>query len=240
MRPPSILPLAATPGADLTAGQAAALALLLEAHDLAHTCHQDPWDWAVELHCLQAARVTPGSLRWLLCRGYAHHGVETTLPKVKYRSFESVVHLGLPERSCFVLTESGVAAARVIARAGLSHAEDNVAPVESLVPCWDQGRRELRVGSHVVKRFTQPAANQEAVLDAFQEDGWPPRLDDPLRPDHDQETKTRLRRTVHNLNRSQRWPGVRFVVCGNGQCVAWNLDSQRDSEDRAKTERVLT
>src|SRR5687767_8848755 len=47
---------------------------------------------------------------------------------------------------------------------------------------WDAQRCELRVGEELVKKFRRPADIQQAILIAFAEQGWPPRIDDPLPP----------------------------------------------------------
>jgi hypothetical protein len=71
---------------------------------------------------------------------------------------------------------------------------------ERVVPHWDATQRELAVDGQVVKQYHVPARNQERVLAAFQEEGWPDRIDDPLpgRPDHD--PKRRLNDTIKKLN----------------------------------------
>ena len=86
---------------------------------------------------------------------------------------------------------------------------------------WDAQRRELRVGLHLVKRFRQQAADQLTILAAFQEEGWPPRIDDPL-PQHDgQDAKLRLHRTIANLNRAHKVAIIRFGGGGDGQSIMW-------------------
>jgi hypothetical protein len=61
------------------------------------------------------------------------------------------------------------------------------------------------VGGRLVKRFRQPAVLQHAVLSAFQELGWPARMEDPLPPmDDPQAAKLRLREVIKRLNRFQR------------------------------------
>ena len=40
-------------------------------------------------------------------------------------------------------------------------------------PVWENRKRELWVGKLLIKRFRVPADNQEAILAAFQEEGWP-------------------------------------------------------------------
>ena len=48
------------------------------------------------------------------------------------------------------------------------------------VPRWDKKLRELWCGEVLVKRFAVPADSQEIILDAFQLEGWPGCIDDPL------------------------------------------------------------
>jgi hypothetical protein len=107
-----------------------------------------------------------------------------------------------------VLTETG---ARVLA----SGAE--------VVPVWDARRRELRAGHLLVKRFRQPARNQELVLAAFAEDHWPPRIDDPLPPELGQDAKQRLHSTITNLNRGHQHRIIRFEGGGDGESVCWRF-----------------
>ena len=48
-----------------------------EALDCAQELQRDPWDFAVEVPCLRGAGLSDSSLRWLLCKGYAEHAIET-------------------------------------------------------------------------------------------------------------------------------------------------------------------
>ena len=92
-----------------------------------------------------------------------------------------------------------------------------------LRPTWDPERRELRVGDLVVKRFRQPASNQELILTVFEEDDWPPKIDDPLPPDPHHDPKERLHDVIKKLNRAQFTPLVRFRGDGTGSGVLWEL-----------------
>jgi hypothetical protein len=49
-------------------------------------------------------------------------------------------------------------------------------------PRWDKHLRELWLGPHLIKWFRVPAPDQERILDAFEEEGWPASIDDPLPP----------------------------------------------------------
>jgi hypothetical protein len=74
-----------------------------------------------------------------------------------------------------------------------------------------------------VKLFKVPAINQEAVLAAFEEEEWPPRIDDPLSPRGEQNPKRRLHDTITALNRNQKAPLIRFFGDGSGQGVRWEF-----------------
>src|SRR5947207_494512 len=43
-------------------------------------------------------------------------------------------------------------------------------------PRWDPARRTLFCADRVIKRLRLPAENQELIVTAFEEDGWPPRI----------------------------------------------------------------
>lgn len=88
-------------------------------------------------------------------------------------------------------------------------------------PVWDASHRELRYNGRVVKRYRVPAPNQIAVLDAFQEEGWPEFIDDPIPPVDDHNSKRRLSVTIKTLNQRQIAPLLRFHGNGDGQQVHW-------------------
>ena len=88
-------------------------------------------------------------------------------------------------------------------------------------PEWDCGHRELRYKGRIVKRFRVPAVNQIAVLEAFQEDGWPEFIDDPIPPAEGQDPKQRLNVTIKSLNRNQVNRLIRFHGNGDGVQVYW-------------------
>jgi hypothetical protein len=50
-------------------------------------------------------------------------------------------------------------------------------------PRWNPDTRTLRFGEDTCKDFSKQAArNQEAILAAFEESGWPRRIEDPIQP----------------------------------------------------------
>ena len=137
----------------------------------------------------------------------------------------------LSERSCFVLTEKGALDARHVCpgkapeRTKLPGNPDGNRPDADgkTVPRWDGRCRELRVQDRVVKQFNVPARNQELILAAFEELGWPPHVDDPLPPLPGVDSKQRLHDTINRLNRNQKHRLLHFRGDGWGQGIRWHL-----------------
>jgi hypothetical protein len=75
--------------------------------------------------------------------------------------------------------------------------------------------------SRLVKRFWHDAANQCLILLAFEEQAWPPRIDDPLPRASGVNPKARLRETVKSLRRGQKPLLLRFHTDGTGRGVRW-------------------
>jgi len=102
-------------------------------------------------------------------------------------------------------------------------AEPAAGPTEvALAPAWDSIRRELRLGDIVLKRFRQPAKNLETILAAFQEEGWPPGIDDPLPGGDSVDAHERLHDAVKKLNK-QTVHLIRFLRDGTGQGIIWEF-----------------
>ena len=79
------------------------------------------------------------------------------------------------------------------------------------------------MGDVLVKQFKLPSPNQETVLMAFQEEGWPPRIDDPLPPHPELDPKRRLHDTIKCLNHNQQNRLIQFHGDGTGEGVLWEL-----------------
>ena len=192
------------------------------------TDHQrDPWDFSIEISELTNLGIGKHQLRVMVCQGVISHKRETTVTGQNYRSFDPEQDVVLSERSCFVISETG-----------MHQLESTVSRKEPLMrkphfktkdlavndspngaPVWDQKRRELRLGDVIVKRFKWPAGNQEQVLQAFQEEGWPAKIDDPLPPHPNICPKRRLHDTIKCLNRRQINGSLKFRGDGTGQGV---------------------
>lgn len=113
----------------------------------------------------------------------------------------------------------------------------NGTPPPRLTPRWDATRRELWLGNELVKRFRVPAEMQECILAAFEEDGWPPRIDDPLPPDERlrQTPQDRLHDVVENLNGHQLEARIHFYRDGTGTGVCWELPAETPPRKRPAT-----
>jgi len=92
-------------------------------------------------------------------------------------------------------------------------------------PEWNKDIGELSVGGVLVKKFSQPAANQRRVLDAFQEAGWPRRMDDPLHGGRATDPKRRLSETVRSLNKNMKNADLHFECDGKGEGVIWSTSN---------------
>lgn len=97
--------------------------------------------------------------------------------------------------------------------------ESNAADFD--IPLWDPHRRELHFMGKLVKQFKLPSPNQESLLNAFAEEGWPPRIDNPLLPQPEQNCKSQLNNSIKGLNRNQKHSLIRFKGDGTGEGVIW-------------------
>ena len=221
------------------------LQLLRDAWEYARDVAIDPWQFAVELQTLRAAGVSNNVLRWLIGRKFVQHGSETTRTADRRRKFRKHSSLSISDRDCFVLTETGYKSLRRSPTPGIHVAEpeseDSLSPLSLIaerpwesdraghkdagapLPSWDPRLRELRIGRKIVKRFKHPASAQESILSAFQEEGWPAAIDDPLPGQPGADPKRRLHYTVRNLNRAQSPQAIRFYINGNGELVRWEF-----------------
>jgi hypothetical protein len=213
----------------------AALSALLEAFEYMQDLQRSTWDFAVEISTLRRLCLSNSDLRWLIGKGLIEHAVEVTLVGDSERSFRRPIQLVFCKKTCFVLTPEGVRSARELCGRDIPVSGVKARTVdpglwptaagapEPLIPKWDRDRQELTIALIVVKRFKVPAANQEAVLAAFEEESWPPRIDDPLSPRTDQPPKRRLQETIKSLNRNQKRPLIRFLGDGSGEGVRWEF-----------------
>jgi hypothetical protein len=218
--------------------------MLLQAYEYAVDVETSLWEFAVERTEMRSHHLTCTDLRWLVMKGWVEQGIETTLPGEARRSFRPTKGLRFLKRTGFVLTPAGVEAARVIASEEVQRVASELerdteqrtpsvsapsatslpaSPAARVVPHWDADLQELRVNGLIVKQFKVPAPNQEMVLAAFQEEGWPTRIDDPLPPQAEQDPKRRLHDTIVSLNRTHKHRLIRFMGDGSGEGVRWTI-----------------
>jgi hypothetical protein len=204
----------------------AALKHLLEARRGALTLKADVWSFAVEMAYLLGAGCTVTQLRLLVAAGFAEHAEDVTPPSEPERSFRPEPRLAFGPWTCFVLTAAGAAWVARLEEESDPGAGKRNGPVGRRVPRWSATARELRVDGRVLKRFRRPAPNLELVLAAFEEEGWPRHLDDPLPPEHGIDPQARLRDTVRRLNACQEPHKIRFESDGLGSGIRWGWADQ--------------
>jgi hypothetical protein len=228
---------------------AKALGNLLSARNYAKATDRNIWEFALTIAELRHDGATESDLRWLVCRGLIEHANELATTSGE-RTFDRNVNLRFCKRTAFVITDAGVTFSdERLESFAIDDADAGVdvqfnervretaepRPIESrgrnshsdIRPKWDRDRRELRLGCELVKVFRLPSPMQESILAAFEEEGWPPRIDDPLPVHPDLLPKRRLHDTVKSLNRNQKHSLIRFMGDGTGEGIRWELNSVR-------------
>jgi hypothetical protein len=198
-----------------------ALSLLRDALDAARDLQVDEGEFAVEGQQLLAAGLSRTDVLWLVGKGYAAQFPGA--PGGGACPHDAHLHPGLVVVECsrFVLTAAGLDAWTAWHEEAVPEIVACQAGPPAVVPRWAADLRELSWKGAVVKRFRGPAANQEALVAAFEEEGWPLRIDDPLPPAAEMDPKARLRDTIKALNRHQLRPLLRFRGDGTGRAVQW-------------------
>ncbi len=194
----------------------------------------DIWDFAVEISRLRADGLSDCDLRWLIRKQFVAHAREITLQGRDGREFQSTGDLTFSRRTCFVLTEEGAAnaestTASQTAPSTLGEQDHNSS---NGLPHWDDDSRILRLDERLVKRFKWRAMNQELILSAFHEDGWPTRIDDPLPPKPELDSQRRLSDTIRSLNRKQQNHLIHFRGDGTGEGITWEVVGENTTDDQ--------
>jgi hypothetical protein len=227
-----------------------ALALLQQAYVYAKDAGADLWDFALEIGRLFDTGLTISDLRWLVAKRFVEHGQESPVYGAPHRSFRRGDGFIFDNTTCVVLTPGGAAfldhflkspvasqpALQPVGTAPLAGGEtaalENGSPADNHAngtthvagkPRWDGARRELSLNGTVVKRFRVPAQNQEVILNAFEEEGWPDHIDDPLPGSDDIDPLTRLHDAINRLNGRQTHRLLHFSGNGTGTGVSWEL-----------------
>lgn len=95
------------------------------------------------------------------------------------------------------------------------------ADIRGAIPIWDEAAGELWFAGLLVKVFRRAAADQRTILCAFQELGWPARIDDPLPPKRGKSRHRRLHDAINNLHRRMLHSVLRFRGDGTGEGILW-------------------
>ncbi len=224
------------------------LALLWRSFEYARDLNAEITEFAVDRDDLYQAGLSAVDLRWLIARGYVESTPKSVqfagpkLPREKNWRFAG-------NDTGFVLTNAGaVFAVALISRASqpkvpmpaktliTNRADDAGIPAIAVAisagtkPSWDRDRKELHFGEWVIKQFRWAAINQETILMAFEEDGWPARIDDPLPQKLNQDPKARLHDTIKCLNRNHKRRLLRFNGDGTGTGILWEILRDAESE----------
>jgi hypothetical protein len=224
---------------------------LIAAHEYSQSCHCDKCQLAITLEELSSTGIEFADCRWLMLEGLVEHLTETTYPGDKIRSFRPGDAI-LSKHSAFMLTPLGIQFLRcelcvpkdpVTPPTASLHAFEpapasipsarpaQYPPPSANTPRWESQRQELWFGGKLVKQFRFPSANQVTILAAFQEDGWPSRIDDPLPCHAEIDSRRRLNDTIRSLNRSRIHAVLRFAGDGSGEGILWEPTSNPLEED---------
>jgi hypothetical protein len=160
---------------------------------------------------------------------YPRHPFVQTLAHDLFRSSAEAIRLWLNPHLA-VSVDGSLCRAPVLLHADADAAEEQAGEEgylsgrhEQIKPVWngEPGIKELCWNGSLIKKFNQPAKNQELVLAAFQEQNWNLRIDDPLPGGRNQK---RLADTVVALNQHHETKGIiSFRRDGTGEGVIWEL-----------------
>ena len=96
-------------------------------------------------------------------------------------------------------------------------------PASAVFPAGTLPHRCFAWPGALAQCYSYSSPNQEAVLAAFEEEQWPRRIDDPLRPVVNMDAKMRLRNTIRTLNVKQENLLIHFRAAGTGEHVIWEM-----------------
>lgn len=101
---------------------------------------------------------------------------------------------------------------------GLPSAPAAPATARPAVPSWDSASGELRWGGQTIRnvRVMREPSNVQLLLDAFEAQGWPPRIDNPLPDAEPHQLNQALQQLKKNLS------GIAFRSQEGGKVVCWS------------------
>jgi hypothetical protein len=95
-------------------------------------------------------------------------------------------------------------------------------------PNYDRQLRELWVAGAVLHRFAPQARNAITVLTAFQAQGWPRWIVDPLGNGPESDFEQHLHNTVSVPNHAQKPWLIRFSSTGADRTIRWDFVSLQE------------
>lgn len=229
---------------------------LLESYELAQDCGKPVIQFSLEISQLRRCALGDSRLRWLIEKGLLTHAIETSIVSADTRKFHEIAGVVFEDRSCFYLTERGFEVIQKNLSDCISLSVDpalamlppsNTSPEKRILggnniafqfavvkPIWNAARQELKFLGKLVKKFSGPSKNQICVLNAFQEENWPDRVFDPMKPKEGVDSRRRLNDTVKGLNNKQRSKLIRFRCDGSGEGVTWEPVENSEPEQESR------
>lgn len=205
---------------------------LYRANKTASENNLNTWEFAIEISDLLECGISRQTLREMVLLGWVCHQREITLPNLQQREFQNEAAFAFSERSCFMITAEGENQFCDFLKScemnRLDSASSGHPAAETKRPTWDGNLRELRLGNTVVKRFKWPAAIQFAVLERFEDLGWPSRITNPLPDKPNICPKRRLHDAIKCLNQRKENELIRFRGDGTGQGVLVQVATFRE------------
>jgi hypothetical protein len=212
------------PGQRLGPSARAALGLLLGRYYCATSLGRPAQNLAIGWPFLsEMTGLDTAGLHSLLETGLVEHWEGVPGPWRRRRQLPAAGFRAGP-RSSFTLSPTGVALAWDLFRPGATAAREGPCP-NGEMPCWRASNRQLWFRGQVVLEFGRSAPNQECVLDALEELGWPPQIDDPLPHKKGKRARKRLGDTLRSLSAAQR--AIHFRVSADGRAVLWAAKGER-------------
>jgi hypothetical protein len=209
-----------------------ALRRFLEAEEVAPPGSSSRAQYALEISVLRSDGLSNTELRGLIQQGLVEHWEEITGPRAKCRRFRPLRCLTLPERTCCLLTPAGVTWARQVLSTEPQASPELSAdrspgleqPASPQVPFWDAENFTLWWGPHKLLDFRPHAAPiLEAVLTAFQEQGWSQWIKNPFEKKYEADPVDRLNNAIKNLNKRLKRRGRKWWISFHGRStgVRW-------------------
>lgn len=91
--------------------------------------------------------------------------------------------------------------------------------VSTIKPQWDSELRQLTMNGEIIRQLGHRATQAEKIVQAFEEDGWPHRIESPF-PASEAGSTTR-REAIRSLNHGLLQ--IRFVSDGSREGIVWEL-----------------